>query len=656
MGLLGLGAATLAAQDLLRDLGTYQDYRSLRVSSFDRRGGNDDRISIGPGESAVLADIEGPAAIHHIWVTIAGEPFYGRKIVLRIFWDGEAHPSVEAPIGDFFGVGHGLNRNLSALALACSSEGRARNCYWYMPFRKSARITVTNQGREEVGAFYFYIDYRKLAALPEETPYFHASYRQEVPCRPGRDYVILEAWGRGHYAGCQLSILQRSMGWWGEGDDIIQVDGEAIPSLRGTGSEDYFSDAWGMREDENLFYGCPLQEQDFRTGSKATVYRHHIPDPIPFRRSIRVAIEHGHANDRADFYSSTAYWYQSEPHGAYPPLPSVEDRLPFALALEGLVIPDWERRGESPTAAFVDRRSGLSVTAGRLTWAATSFYGPAGDRYPVLATDHARAGDELRICLPAPGEEFYNLQLFYLESPVMGEVRAERLERNGSSAPLDIPSIRGYAEEARIARLTIPDVRLRHGDNTLVFRMLGRGGEAAGEFGIVGLRAEPSRPRYVRDWNLVGPFHAPDMSYLQVPFPPEVRLDTMETYIGKDGRKIAWRRAESRPSGFVALQELFRPRERAVVYGLVYVFAPSERATQLLIGSDDGVRVWLNGKLVFSNPAYRGAYPDQDRIPVRLNRGWNPLLLKILQGAGGWGFYVRFLDPDGELRFDTEAR
>jgi hypothetical protein len=125
--ILGLAAVPLNAQDLLRTLGRQQDFKSHRVSSFDRSGGNNDRLAIAPGKTAVLAEIEGPAAIHHVWVTIAGEAFYGRKIILRMYWDGETRPSVEAPIGDFFGVGHGLNRDLSALAIACSSEGRARN-------------------------------------------------------------------------------------------------------------------------------------------------------------------------------------------------------------------------------------------------------------------------------------------------------------------------------------------------------------------------------------------------------------------------------------------------------------------------------------------------------------------------------------------------
>ncbi len=342
-----LAASALAGQDLLKGLGQNQDYRSRRISSYDRSGGNRDSIVIEPGTTAVLAEIEGPGAIHHIWTTIAAEPFYGRKIVLRIYWDNERSPSVEAPIGDFFGVGHGLNRNFASLPITCSSEGRARNCYWYMPFRRSCRITAANEGTRPVDAFYYYIDYRELSGLAADTPYFHAQYRQEFPPDGKRDYLLLRAEGAGHYVGCNMSVLQRAMGWWGEGDDRIKVDGESKPSLHGTGSEDYFSDAWGMRESQGLFYGCPLQEEDFQAGSKATVYRFHIPDPVPFKRSIEVTIEHGHANDRQDLLSSVAYWYQAEPHRAFPPFPLASERLPFAFEPpENFILPEW--REETP--------------------------------------------------------------------------------------------------------------------------------------------------------------------------------------------------------------------------------------------------------------------------------------------------------------------
>jgi hypothetical protein len=648
--ILSIAAKPLFPQDLLENLGRPQEYRSLRVSSYDRTGGNRDSLPIEPGTTAVLADIQGPGAIHHIWVTIAAEPFYGRKLILRMYWDGEKNPSVEAPIGDFFGVGHGLNRSFSSLPINCSSEGRARNCYWFMPFQRSARVTVTNEGTEPVGAFYYYIDYRTLKELPPDTPSFHAQYRQEMPCLPGQNYLLLEAEGRGHYAGCNLSILQRSMGWWGEGDDMIYVDGEAAPSLHGTGSEDYFSDAWGMREDENLFYGCPLQEDDFQAGSKATVYRFHIPDPIPFQKSIRVTIEHGHANDRSDFYSSVSYWYQAEPHKPFPPLPFVSERLPFALAPPAnFVLPKWQQNEKAPGGLFEDKEKGWSLKAEKLISYLTSFYAPDGSRYPVVSTDGAQPGSQAEMTFPAEVRDRYNIELYFLKGPGMGDVSAMLAGPDEKTA---VASLDGYSAEPKIGKLTLNDVILEEGSNTLTFTIVGRNDKAqAAELGFVGMSLIPNLKRFLTGWNLIGPFDAPDMTYLSFPYPPETEIAPDKEYPGKEGRVVGWKKFDADSAGMMRLAELFQPNEQVIVYGLAYVYSPRSLKTHLLLGSDDGVRVWLNNALVHSNPAYRGAYPDQDKVPVTLNPGWNKILIKVLQGAGGWGFYLRIADPEGALRY-----
>jgi len=656
--LIFMAAAQPFSQDMLSQLARPQDYVSRRISSYDRTGGNRDSLTIGPGETAVLAEIPGPGAIHHIWTTIAAEPFYGRKLVLRMYWDGEALPSVEAPVGDFFGVGHGLNRSFSSLPINCSSEGRARNCYWVMPFRKSARITVTNEGRMPVGAFYYYVDYRALEGLPETTPCFHAQYRQETPCAPGRNYILLEAKGRGHYVGCNLSVLQRAMGWWGEGDDMIFVDGEKTPSLHGTGSEDYFSDAWGMREDENPFYGCPLQEEDFQTGSKATVYRFHIPDPIPFTRSILVSIEHGHANDRADDFSSTAYWYQVEPHQPFPPLPPADQRLPFALERpDNFILPAWDKKESPAGAVFVDKERGLILESSRLSQLGTSFYGPDGSRYSALATegaepDGAKSGTEARLTFPVEIAERYNLEFYFLKGPVRGELTAFAAGSDGK--PL-CASMDAFSPDAGIGKLSLPGVLLKEKENIVVFRVTGKNEKALGaDMALVGLSFVPAERRFVTEWLLAGPFDAPDMDSLAVAHPPEKEAALDKTYPGKRGLRAAWKKAAARPDGSFDLNEIFRPNEQVLVYGLTYIHSPDDRMTHILLGSDDGVRVWLNDGLVHSNPAYRSHSVDEDRVKVRLHKGWNKLLIKVVQGAGGWGFSLRLADPDGVLRFATE--
>jgi hypothetical protein len=304
-----------------------QSYSAKRISSADKKGGNRDCMRIEPGETITLADINGPGCITHIWCTVNGEKYYPRKLVLRMYWDHETEPSVEAPLGDFFGVGHGINRNYVSLPFVVSSNGRARNCFFKMPFATHALIQVTNEGLEPVGNFYYYVDYRVTDDLPRNATRFHAQYNQAYPCTGKDNYVILEASGQGHYVGCNLSVEGTARNWWGEGDDMIYVDGETTPSLAGTGTEDYFCDAWGMRESMSPYYGCPLCEGFHDPGQKTTMYRFHIEDPIPFRKSIRVTIEHGSQNDRADNLSSVAYWYQTEPHTPFTKLPRVYDRL-----------------------------------------------------------------------------------------------------------------------------------------------------------------------------------------------------------------------------------------------------------------------------------------------------------------------------------------
>ncbi|MCR4409595.1 MAG: DUF2961 domain-containing protein [Candidatus Saccharicenans sp.] len=684
-------------QNILSSLGEKQNYRSKRISSFDPTGGNRDAISIAPGQTAVLAEIKGPAAIHHIWFTISAEAFYGRKLVLRMYWDGEDTPSVEVPVGDFFAVGHGLNRNLVSVPIVRSSEGRALNCYWFMPFRWSARITVTNEGSRPVGSFYYYIDYREVDDLKPEVPYFHAQYRQEFPCEPGKNYLILDAVGRGHYVGCNLSVLQRSMGWWGEGDDMIYVDGEESPSLHGTGSEDYFSDAWGMREGNNLYYGCSLQEEDFQVGAKATVYRFHLPDPIPFSRSIRVTIEHGHANDRSDFYSSVAYWYQAEPHKPFPPFPPVDRRLPFALETsDNFTQPLWVKINnvEGPETTYQDNVSGTRITAPTLATILTSYYDQGGQRYQAVGTEGASTGYRAKLTLKASLHDIYDIQVYYLKGPGIGnwsilkeipkteekasseeekkidetqekikeEEKKEVLEKQEQVEPVTPPEpeyqtlarVNGYGPDTTIETLTIKAQELVMGENVFWLEVAGKDVRStASDLAIVGVNLIPARQNFALDWYLIGPFDAPDMNNLTTVYPPEQDIKLNRSYQGKGGLPVAWKQVKAPASGYVALSQLVQPNEQAIAYGLTYLYSPEDREVVLLLGSDDGVRLWVNDNLVHTNPSYRGAYPDQDRVKVRLQAGWNKVLIKVLQGAGGWGYYLRIPDPKGEYRWSA---
>ena len=333
------------------DMTRPQNYKLVRVSSYDRTGGNADMRSIGVGETLTVLDADGPATLTHIWFTLwSNEDYHLKKLVLRMYWDHEKTPSVETPLGDFFGLGLGDYHIWESELVSVANE-HALNSFFPMPFQKHALITVTNEGQDKVSSFYYNLDYRLYSQpLPDDTLYFHAQFRQAQPNKgwtaPWTDngdpkisqaknsdgknnYVWMEATGRGHFLGVTMSVLQNQDYWWGEGDDMFYIDGESTPSIIGTGSEDYFLGAFDFGKSSSSYrlFGAPVKGEE-RAGSRSSVYRFHLDSPIPFTKSLRATIEHGHANVRSDNYYSVAYWYQSEPHAPFPALPNVGDRIP----------------------------------------------------------------------------------------------------------------------------------------------------------------------------------------------------------------------------------------------------------------------------------------------------------------------------------------
>jgi len=340
------------------DVTIQQTYTPHRASSSDPTGANADFRRVGPGETLTLLDADGPGTISHIWFTIAdGEPYHLKRIVLRIFWDGEKTPSVETPVGDFFGLGLGEYYRWQSQLLSVGSD-KSLNSFFPMPFAHHARIAITNEGKQAIGSFYYNIDYRTYPdSLPAGTLYFHAEYRQAQPNHgwtndwvtnqtpsvdkkpnlSGEDnYTWMEATGHGQYVGVTMSVLQNQDMWWGEGDDMFFIDGAKTPSIAGTGTEDYFLGAWdfGGKPFDYQLYGAPVVGQEL-AGGRSSVYRFHLDSPIPFSKSFKATIEHGHANHRSDNFYSVAYWYQAEPHEPLPSLPAVEQRLPALQAVGG---------------------------------------------------------------------------------------------------------------------------------------------------------------------------------------------------------------------------------------------------------------------------------------------------------------------------------
>ena len=338
------------SSSFLEEMTTLKRVSSKRASSWDRTGGNFDALTIYSGDTAVLADIEGPGCIRHIYFTTNhADRFYMRKVILRMYWDNEKTPSVEVPLGDFFGLGFCQPRYFgSLLVTVCPGADDTGpnaaliglNSYFPMPFSERALITIENDSEGMFGACWYHIDYEQGTPVPRDSARFHAPWRRENPTKPldppnefnldGKEnYVILEAEGRGNYVGMFLNVDNICGGWYGEGDDMIFIDGEQWPpSFHGTGTEEIF----GGGACPNTEYAGPytgfhlVSSRDF--AGKQSMYRFHVADPVRFQKSIRVTLEHGHANDLSNDYSSTAFWYQAEPHAPFPKLPPRAARVP----------------------------------------------------------------------------------------------------------------------------------------------------------------------------------------------------------------------------------------------------------------------------------------------------------------------------------------
>lgn len=465
--------AQAACPDLgapLAGLAQLKTGESMRSSSSDPNwvNGNGDARPIPPGETIEIANLEGPGLITHIWNTIAAtERGYSRLLVIRMYWDGEAAPSVEAPIGDFFIIGHGMDTPVQSVPVVVSSEGRARNCYWPMPFHKSARITVTNEGRTPINALYWYVDWRKLPRLSEDTASFHASYRQEYPTASGRNYQIADIEGRGHYVGTVMNIRQHLASWYGEGDDFWFIDGETEPRLRGTGSEDYFCDAWGFRKFDGPYYGVPVFD-NYKPMGKITAYRWHIADPVLFTKSLRLEIEHKGVTfnedgsvrsgfeERSDDFSSVAFWYQTEPHKPFPPLPPAYARLyaDYSKAVEAETLVDLAKA----TQGTVTVQDGGYSAGKHLWWQPTE------------------EGQSLDVPVEVSEDGHYQLMLVLTKSWDYGTYQAE-LDGKAFGDPVDLGSSSIVSEE-----VTLDVGELSSGSHTLTFRNHGKSKESEGYF------------------------------------------------------------------------------------------------------------------------------------------------------------------------------
>ncbi|MFB3894240.1 MAG: glycoside hydrolase family 172 protein [Phycisphaerae bacterium] len=312
-----------AAASCARDLG-----QGWKVSPY---------FVIKAGEDFTLAEINGPGAIQSMWISgdvaLAGPA--ARNFILRIYWDGQEHPSVECPVADFFASGWGVYAQINSLAVAVNPN-RGYNCFWEMPFRKSCRVTLENRNVDKM-VCYYQINYT-LTDVPDDCAYFHAQFRRVNPIPYKQVYTILDgAKGWGHYVGTYLAVGVNNCGWWGEGEIKFYIDGDKdFPTICGTGTEDYFGGCYNWDVGgQYVTYTTPFlgmhqvirPDGTYKSQQRFSAYRWHIMDPVRFERDLRVTIQAlgwrsgGRYLPLQDDFASVACWYQTLPTARFPKLP-----------------------------------------------------------------------------------------------------------------------------------------------------------------------------------------------------------------------------------------------------------------------------------------------------------------------------------------------
>lgn len=509
---IGLGLCLVAQAGLMEDLAAPIQGRSRRASSTFRPGpggkhdrnaaplgdlterSNSDNQSVPPGGTNVLLDVKGPGVVTHIWATFLGpEPqdwapagsADHQEMLVRMYWDGESRPSVEAPLGDFFACAFGLRREVISTPVVVE-DADSYNCFWRMPFRKAARIEVVNQSKKSISLFYFNIDWIELPKLARDTPYFHAQYRQEYPAKHGVDYTVLDTQGKGHYVGTVLSVRTRSPAWFGEGDEKIYVDGESKPSIWGTGTEDYFLSAWGLKTTSTPYAGVPVFDQWGIVGGHTSAYRWHLLDPIVFNTGLKVTFEHfgwiapdenpeGKStswNEREDDYSSVAFWYQTGPSTFADRAPSAEERRLPSLERQIVMAKEFASQNHHGTGPVTTQRLELYPEAQLL-------YQPADATNAWLEfTFEVRKKEPLRLLINATTSYDFGIYQASLNGVKLGD-------------PMDFYSAKIANQEFHLL-----DFWPTPGSYTLRLECLGKNPAAQGHFaGIESIRLRERRPR-----------------------------------------------------------------------------------------------------------------------------------------------------------------
>jgi hypothetical protein len=462
------GAQGLPDRSTLGALVLPRESRIAHYSSADPKRSNDDFRRLEPGQTLTLLDHRGAGILRRWWITLAprNDEAIERQLIVRAYWDDETEPSIEVPVSDFFGMGFGEWRDYQSLPLEMTSGGYGS--YWAMPFRRHARITVENRSKKAVDRLYYNLDVESYDSLPDDVLYFHAQFRR-VTTRRGVPVTVLEATGRGHYVGTVLSMQPRTGRslWYLEGNERVFVDGEALPSIVGTGTEDYFSSGWYFDTGpySAAYHGATIKDT---LSGRISAYRWHIEDPIPFSKSLVFTIEHGGTNDAPGTdYSSVAFWYQTHPHAPFPPLPA--DLLPVPpwkpTKVQGMIEAEELLPGARVTRGKLQAQDMASFERDSATW--------SGGRQ--LWWVEAGPGARLTLALPAPAAGSYELVGVFTRAPDYGTIRL------GVGGRALSPTVNGYAPRVEsTGEISFGEIPLRAGTNELTVEIVGRDPRARG--------------------------------------------------------------------------------------------------------------------------------------------------------------------------------
>ncbi len=524
----------------------------------------------------------------------SAEKHAGRKLWLKIFWDGEEQPSVDTPLGDFFGGG-AEGKPYRSLPMGITAEGGYS--YWRMPFHKGARIVVINEGAQPAKVTIRLSVMDGAPAAGAGT--FHAKWRCERECK-NLDYPILEAKGRGKFVGAALAVDNIFGGSWFDGDEKISVDGEKVPSLFGVSTDGFFNQGNNsLRTAEHPLFGA-------QKGERATAaWRWFISDSISFQQSFRLTIENQRWLDHPrNDYASVAYWYAAQAGAAdfFQPT-KLADRLPRSPRIE----PESQEAEEIVGGATIIENDEFSWGKG------VALAGKKGKRFAMMVKVEA--------------DDRYAFE-------------------TGLGPRSDPNAIEFWFGGERVGR----KVMLPAGKHEFWVRLTRDVTEDAPVV-LDYVRLGPWR-NFVRDWVIIGSFDNAGDKGFDTAYPPEKELVWNKIYSGKGNAPVSWQPARSKLSGLIDFLEVLpEPHNDTIAYAAATIIAPVEKTYDVLVGSDDAVKLWVNGQLVHSNHIHRGASPDQDTVRVKLNAGKNTFLVKVDQGGGGWGFFLRIMDDAGELQF-----